>query len=89
MIYGITWLIGVSLPLLVLCIYRTLQQIRCLPALKYFGPLRLYLVHFCFCVHLKITIFELSLKMQTQVVMRKSKSGAVSNSRYLTDNRLK
>ena len=38
MIYGITWLIGVSLPLLVLCIYRTLQQIRCLPALNNFWP---------------------------------------------------
>ena len=36
MIYGITWLIGVSLPLLVLWIYRTLQQIRCLPAFQYF-----------------------------------------------------
>ena len=83
MIYGITWLIGVSLPLLVLCIYRTLQQIRCLPALKYFWPSAIVFGSLLFCVHLQITIFELSLKMQTQVLKRKSKSGAVSNSRYI------
>ena len=86
MIYGITWLIGVSLPLLVLWIYRTLQQIRCLPlpAFQYFCYSSIVFGSLLFlCPSTIYHIWALSLKIQTQVIKRKSKSDAVSSSRYL------